>query len=56
MAGGGSLPLLAELAAIDPRFEPDRQDFTALYATGAVDFSRIWLGKTERHQCLGAEE
>lgn len=56
VAGGGSLPLLAELAAIDPRFEPDRQDFAALYATGAVDFSRIWLGKAERHQCLGAEE
>ena len=56
VAGGGSLPLLAELAAIDPRFEPDRQDFAALYAAGAVDFSRVWLGKTERHQCLGAEE
>lgn len=56
VAGGGSLPLLAEFAAIDPRFEPDRQDFAALYATGAVDFARIWLGKTERHQCLGPEE
>lgn len=56
VAGGGSLPLLAEFAALDPRFEPDRQDFTSLYATGTVDFSRIWLGKTERHQCLGPEE
>jgi hypothetical protein len=55
VAGAGAMPLLAELAAIDPRFKPDHDDFAALYATGTVDFARIWLGKAERHQCLAEE-
>ncbi len=29
--------------------------FVALYASGTVDFARIWLGVTERHQCLSEE-
>jgi HEAT repeats len=55
VAGPRALPLLAELAAIDPRFKPDHDEFAALYASGAVDFARIWLGVTERHQCLTEE-
>jgi HEAT repeats len=55
VAGAGALPLLAELAAIDPRFRPDHDDFAALYASGTVDFARIWTGKAERHQCLVEE-
>ncbi len=55
VAGPGALPLLAELAAIDPRFKPDHDEFAALYASGTVDFARIWLGVTERHQCLTEE-
>lgn len=56
VAGAGALPLLSEMAAIDPRFAPDRDDFAALYRSGTVDFGRIWLGKAERHQCLSEEE
>jgi hypothetical protein len=55
-AGGAqALPLLAQMAAQDPRFAQDYQDFQKLYATGAVDFARIWLGKEERHPCLVEE-
>ncbi|HTE53223.1 MAG TPA: hypothetical protein VK698_20355 [Kofleriaceae bacterium] len=56
VAGAGALPVLAEFAAVDPRFKPDRDDFAALYASGTVDFARIWVGKAERHQCEGPEE
>lgn len=52
VAGAGALPLLAKFATIDPRFKQDHEDFMTLYASGTVDFSRIWLGKAERHQCL----
>jgi hypothetical protein len=55
VAGAGALPLLGEFAALDPRFAQDRDDFAALYRTGAVDFARIWLGKAERHQCVAEE-
>ncbi|WP_375770204.1 HEAT repeat domain-containing protein [Archangium gephyra] len=52
-AGGAqALPLLAQMAAQDPRFVQDYQDFQKLYAAGTVDFARIWMGKEERHQCL----
>ncbi|MCY1073713.1 HEAT repeat domain-containing protein [Archangium lansingense] len=55
-AGGAqALPLLAQMAAQDPRFLQDYQDFQKLYAEGTVDFARIWLGKEERHQCLVEE-
>lgn len=52
VAGAGALPLLADFAAIDPKFVEDKQDFMTLYASGTVDFNRIWLGKVERHQCV----
>jgi hypothetical protein len=52
VAGAGALPMLAEFAALDPRFKEDHEDFMALYGSGTVDFSRIWLGKAERHQCV----
>ena len=55
VAGAGALPLLAEFAALDPRFAEDKQDFMTLYASGAVDFSRVWAGKAERHQCVFEE-
>lgn len=54
-AGAQALPLLQQMAAQDPRFLLDYQDFQRLYAQGAVDFARIWLGKEERHQCLVEE-
>ncbi|WP_235880163.1 HEAT repeat domain-containing protein [Polyangium aurulentum] len=55
VAGGGALTMLAEFAAADPRFKEDHDDFMALYASGTVDFARIWMGKVERHQCVHEE-
>jgi hypothetical protein len=55
VAGAGALPILADFAAADPRFKQDHDDFLALYATGTVDFARIWTGKVERHQCVYEE-
>jgi hypothetical protein len=52
VGGAGALALLAEFAAIDKRFAQDRDDFARLYASGTVDFARIWLGVSERHQCV----
>jgi hypothetical protein len=52
VAGAGALPMLAAFAAMDPRFKEDHEDFVTLYGSGTVDFSRIWTGKAERHQCV----
>ena len=49
--GPASLPLLQEMAGIDPRLEQDYVDFVSLYDTGIVDFERIWLRKETRHSC-----
>ncbi|HEX8824806.1 MAG TPA: HEAT repeat domain-containing protein [Archangium sp.] len=54
-AGPGALPLLEQLAAQDPRFLQDYQDFKRLYAEGTVDFARIWQGVEERHNCIMEE-
>jgi hypothetical protein len=54
-AGAGALPLLQQMAAQDPRFLQDYQDFQKLYAEGTVDFARIWMGKEERHSCIMEE-
>ncbi|WP_043710252.1 HEAT repeat domain-containing protein [Corallococcus macrosporus] len=55
-AGGEkALPLLEQFATQDPRFTQDYLDFKALYASGTVDFARIWLGKREYHDCLVEE-
>ncbi|NTX03267.1 HEAT repeat domain-containing protein [Myxococcus sp. CA040A] len=54
-AGEKALPLLARLAAKDPRFQRDYAEFKQLYASGTVDFARIWLGKGEHHACLVEE-
>jgi hypothetical protein len=55
VAGAGALPLLQEFAAKDSRFMQDYTEFRDLYASGTVDFARIWLGKPEHHQCLVEE-
>ncbi len=55
VAGAGALPLLQEFAAKDPRFLQDYTEFRDLYASGTVDFARIWLGKAEHHACLVEE-
>ncbi|NMO15813.1 HEAT repeat domain-containing protein [Pyxidicoccus fallax] len=55
VAGADALPLLAEFAAKDSRFTQDYTEFRDLYASGTVDFARIWLGKAEHHSCLVEE-
>lgn len=55
VAGAGALPLLQEFATKDPRFMQDYTEFRDLYASGTVDFARIWLGKAEHHACLVEE-
>lgn len=55
-SGAKALPLLGQLAAVEPRLRPDYEDFRALYDSGQVDFVRVWLAKPERHQCLDEEE
>lgn len=42
-AGKRALPLMAELAAVEPRLKPDHKLFAELYATGVVDFDRVVL-------------
>ncbi|MFO0579987.1 MAG: HEAT repeat domain-containing protein [Polyangia bacterium] len=52
-AGGAqALPLLAKMAAIEPRLKRDYDEFQALYQKGVVDFERIWQGKAEHIQCM----
>jgi hypothetical protein len=55
VAGAGALPLLQQMAAQDPRFLQDYQEFQKLYAEGTVDFARIWMGVQERHNCIMEE-
>ncbi|HEY0096449.1 MAG TPA: HEAT repeat domain-containing protein [Archangium sp.] len=54
-AGPRALPLLQQMAAQDPRFVKDYEDFVRLYTEGTVDFARVWMGKEERHQCVMEE-
>lgn len=54
-AGAGALPLLEQFGQKDPRLQQDYLDFKELYASGAVDFARIWMGKKEHHDCLVEE-
>ncbi len=54
-AGARALPLLDDLARVDPRFAADVADFRRIYATGVHDFERVWSDKAEHHAC-GADE
>jgi hypothetical protein len=57
-AGKDALPVMANMALIDPRFQENYQDFERLYASGIVDFSRIWfsLPTQDPHGCLDRHE
>jgi hypothetical protein len=57
-AGKDALPVMADMAMIDPRFQGNYQDFERLYASGIVDFSRIWfsLPTQDPHGCLDRHE
>lgn len=53
-AGKDALPVMAEMAVTDPRFQPDYQIFEQIYASGVVDFERVWLAlpSQDPHGCL----
>ncbi|HYO58936.1 hypothetical protein [Archangium sp.] len=57
-AGKDALPVMAEMALTDPRFQGNYQDFERLYASGIVDFNRIWfsLPTDDPHGCLHRHE
>jgi hypothetical protein len=42
VAGKEALPLMANMAFQDPRFQPVYQDFARLYASGVLDWVRVW--------------
>lgn len=54
LAGKDALPVLAEMAVQDPRFQPDYRAFEQIYASGVVDFERVWLSlpSQDPHGCL----
>jgi hypothetical protein len=49
-----ALPVMADMATVDPRFQPDYQVFEQIYASGVVDFERVWLSLPDQdpHGCL----
>ncbi|WZX16907.1 hypothetical protein NVS55_26245 [Myxococcus stipitatus] len=53
-AGRDALPTMAKMALIDPRFQPTYQDFERIYASGVVDFERVWLALSDQdpYGCL----
>ncbi|MBN1208063.1 MAG: hypothetical protein JXB05_24575 [Myxococcaceae bacterium] len=53
-AGKAALPVMANMAITDPRFQGNYQDIARLYASGVVDFDRIWFGLPDQnpHGCL----
>jgi len=53
-AGKDALPVMANMAITDPRFQANYQDFERLYASGIVDYDRIWfsLPSQDPHGCL----
>jgi hypothetical protein len=42
-AGKDALPTMANMAVSDPRFQAIYQEFERIYASGVVDFGRVWF-------------
>ncbi|WP_375769093.1 hypothetical protein NR798_46740 [Archangium gephyra] len=57
-AGKDALPVMADMAMTDPRFQGIYQEFEKLYASGIVDFGRIWfsLSTDDPFGCLDRHE
>lgn len=57
-AGKDALPVMADMAVADPRFQRTYQDFERLYASGIVDFNRLWfaLPSQDPYGCLDRHE
>jgi hypothetical protein len=54
VAGKDALPIMANMAVIDPRFQQTYQEFAQLYASGILDFIRLWnsLPNQDPYNCL----
>ncbi|KFA92965.1 hypothetical protein Q664_11785 [Archangium violaceum Cb vi76] len=57
-AGKRALPVMANMATMDPRFQPIYQDFERLYASGILDFVRLYnsLPNQDPFSCLDRHE
>ncbi|MDC0713500.1 hypothetical protein POL68_33860 [Stigmatella sp. ncwal1] len=53
-AGRNALPVMANMAVQDSRFQADYREFERLYASGIVDFDRLWssLPTQDPHGCF----
>lgn len=57
-AGKAALPVMANMAATDPRFQPLYQQFEQIYASGTLDWVRLWnsLPDNDPFRCLDRHE
>ena len=57
-AGKRALPVMANMAAQDPRFQPIYQDFSRIYESGTLDFVRLYnsLPNQDPFNCLDRHE
>jgi hypothetical protein len=57
-AGKRALPVMANMAAMDPRFQAIYQDFERIYASGTLDFVRLYtsLPNQDPFNCLDRHE
>ncbi|MCY1083189.1 hypothetical protein [Archangium lansingense] len=57
-AGKRALPVMANMAAMDPRFQGIYQDFERIYASGTLDFVRLFtsLPNQDPFNCLDRHE
>ncbi|WP_233166562.1 hypothetical protein [Archangium sp. Cb G35] len=57
-AGKRALPVMANMATMDPRFQGIYQDFERIYASGALDFVRVYnsLPNQDPFNCLDRHE
>lgn len=58
LAGKDALPTMANMALVDPRFQPVYQAFEQIYASGTQDWVRLWnsLPEQDPFQCLDRHE
>jgi hypothetical protein len=57
-SGKRALPVMAKMAAFDPRFQPVYQEFERIYASGTLDFVRVYnsLSNQDPFNCLDRHE
>jgi hypothetical protein len=58
VSGREALPTMANMAIVDPRFQPLYQTFERIYASGTLDFVRVWnsLPDQDPFTCLDRHE